>query len=61
MNDHLLPGLGSPPQQTQISIFDLTNMRIGLDQIKEPSPELRKAIATLDGIILNFTNSLKGN
>ena len=62
MNDHLLPGLGGPPQSTQISVFDLVNMRIGLDQIKEPSDAIRKSIATLDQIILNFTSSLnKGN
>ena len=63
MNDHLLPGPGGPPQSTQISIFDLVNMRIGLAQVEKPSDTLAASIAHLDAVIFSFTSSLsnKGN
>ena len=68
MNDQLLKGLRDggfpqPPQQPQISIFDLVNMRIGLAQVEKPSANLATAIGHLDNVILNFTSSLshKGN
>lgn len=58
MNNKHQP-LPQPP--TQISVFDLANLRIGLAQITDPSEDIKTAISHLDSIILNFTSSLKGN
>jgi hypothetical protein len=46
--------------QTQsISIFDLAQLRVALEQIKEPSADIAAAIAKLDGEIRHFTDGLK--
>lgn len=51
-----------PPQQPQhqtIGIDFLTNMRVALEQIKEPSADILVAIAKLDSEIRHFTDGLK--
>lgn len=52
MNNH------SPPTGT-ISIFDLMQMRVGLEQIKDPSADIIAAIEKLDKEIRHFTDGLK--
>lgn len=42
-----------------VSIFDLVQMRIALEQIKDPSEKIINAIATLDDHIQTFTSSLQ--
>jgi hypothetical protein len=50
---------GPPPGA--ITIQDLIILRINLEQIKEPGPDLRTSMAHIDKVILAFTSSLKGN
>ncbi len=59
MNDkeHHLP----PPTEQTVDIGFLFQVRIGLSNITEPSPEIVEACTTLDKIIVNFTRSLKGS
>jgi len=47
-----------PPNQT-ISIFDLAQLRVALEQIKEPSADVLAAISKLDSEIRHFTDGLK--
>lgn len=45
------------PDVRQVSIFDIIQIRIGLDNVKE-TPETAETIATLDKIILSFAKGL---
>jgi hypothetical protein len=47
------------PQTNAISIFDILNMRVGLEQIKEPSADIIAAIEKLDSEIAHFTSGLR--
>jgi hypothetical protein len=50
------------PQTMQISVFDIANLRVALEQIKEPSKDIIDTIIILDDHILTFARSLqKGN
>lgn len=46
-----------PPQT--VSIFDLVQMRMALEQITEPSDKITEAIAILDDHINVFATSLQ--
>jgi hypothetical protein len=50
-----------PEPSTAVSIFDIVQMRAALGTVNAPSADLTSALDTLDNIILNFAQSLKGN
>jgi hypothetical protein len=47
------------PPTNAVSIFDLVNMRVALEQIKDPSADILAAIAKLDEEIAHFTSGLR--
>ena len=50
----------TPPPNASISVFDLVDMRAKLETLKE-TDKIASAKMTLDDIIINFVNSLKGS
>jgi hypothetical protein len=55
-----------PQSQGTISVFDLINIRVGLEQIKEPSGKIIETMSILEDHIHNFalglsTTTQKGN
>jgi hypothetical protein len=48
------------PTNLQINVFDLVQMRVDLETLKE-TPDLTAAKTKLDTIILNFVNGLLPN
>lgn len=51
--------MNAPPETRSISIFDLAQLRVALEQIEDPSADILAAIAKLDGEIRHFTDGLK--
>ena len=58
MKARLEPRNQFPPPTTQLSIQQIFEMRIALEEIKTPTKEIATAKSQLDQIILNFTQSL---
>jgi hypothetical protein len=55
---HPIPIKQQPPAAVPISIDNIFQYRIALEQIKDRSPEMKGALLNLDTVIHNFTKSL---
>jgi hypothetical protein len=55
---HPIPINQPKPAAVPISIDNIFQYRIALEQIKDRSPEMKGALLNLDTIIHNFTKSL---
>ena len=55
VNPYAQPG---PPPTNVISIHDIIQIRVALETISDPGPDMRASIENLDRTILLFTNSL---
>lgn len=47
--------------QGQVTIGDILNIRMALEQIKEPSAKITQTMDILDDHLLTFAKSLKSN
>lgn len=58
LNSRPLP-MPPPPQQiTQITIQQIIELRMNLDNCPTKTPDLKETLAILDSVILTFTKSL---